>query len=86
MKRLPAILLLAFSLCGGAQKQIYIPEDLQGMDLQSDTSRWSLRRSVQTDDIIVMWEHGFPTSTYNWPCPAGDSRRPSPLPSPIASR
>ena len=67
MKILPIILLLAFSLSGRAQKQIYIPEDLQGMDLQSDTSRWSLRRSVQTDDIIVMWERGFGADPANPP-------------------
>ena len=59
MRRLTSTLLLAATLTAAAQKQIYIPEDLRGMDLQSDTSRWSLRRCMQTDDIIVLWERGF---------------------------
>ena len=60
MKRL--ILLSVCSVCLGAmpaQKKIYIPEDLRGMDLQADTSQWSFNRSVQTDDLIFMWERGF---------------------------
>ena len=42
-----------------AQKRIYIPEDLQGMDLQADSSRWSFKRSMETDDLIFMWDRGF---------------------------
>ena len=34
-----------------AQKRIYIPEDLRGMDLQADTSKWSFKRSIETDDL-----------------------------------
>ena len=41
------------------RKQLFTPEDLQGMDLQDENSKWSLKRSRQTDDIIVMWEKGF---------------------------
>ena len=67
MKRLLTITFLAYCISGGAQKQIYIPEDMQGMDLQSDTSRWSLRRSIETDDIIVMWERGFGNDPANPP-------------------
>lgn len=44
---------------GKGRKQVYIPEDLQGMDLHSDTAQWSFSRSVETDDIIIMWERGF---------------------------
>ncbi len=48
-------------------KQVYIPEDLRPMDLQADTSRWSFRRSRQTDDLIVMWEWGFGNDPANPP-------------------
>ena len=50
-----------------AQKKIYIPEDLRGMDLQADTSKWSFKRSVQTDDLIFMWERGFGNDVSNPP-------------------
>lgn len=50
-----------------AQKKIYIPEDLRKMDLQADTSQWSLKRSVETDDLIFMWERGFGNDTANPP-------------------
>ncbi len=42
-----------------AQKSIYIPEDLRGMNLESDTSQWSFGRSAETRDLIFMWERGF---------------------------
>ena len=35
-----------------AQKKLYIPKDLQGMNLKADTSKWSLNRSIKTDDLI----------------------------------
>ena len=50
-----------------AQKKIYIPEDLRGMDLQSDTAKWSFSRSLETDDLILMWERGFGNDTSNPP-------------------
>ena len=61
MKRLKLFTLLALvALSATAQKKkIYIPEDLRGMNLQSDTSKWSLKRSIETDDVIFMWERGF---------------------------
>lgn len=49
------------------EKQVYVPEDLRGMDLQADISRWSFRRSRQTNDLIVMWERGFGNDTANPP-------------------
>lgn len=61
MKRIVLLLVLIIG-CGldaAAQKQIYIPEDLRGMNLESDTSQWSFRRSVETRDLIFMWERGF---------------------------
>jgi hypothetical protein len=51
------ILLLPLSLA--AQKQTYIPKDLQGMNLQSDTSQWCYSRSYATNDLVVFWEKGF---------------------------
>jgi hypothetical protein len=58
------------ALCGMplyAQKKIYIPEDLRGMDLQADSSKWSFKRSIETDDLIFMWERGFGIDTANPP-------------------
>ena len=68
MKRF--ILLSVCSVCLStiqAQKKIYIPEDLRGMDLQADTSQWSFKRSAQTDDLIFMWERGFGQDVSNPP-------------------
>ena len=69
MKR--AALLLAGALVGlslqAQNKKIYIPEDLRMMDLQADTSQWSLKRSIETDDLILMWERGFGHDTSNPP-------------------
>ncbi len=42
-----------------AQKKVYVPEALRGMDLASDTSQWSFQRSIETPDLIFMWEKGF---------------------------
>jgi hypothetical protein len=60
------LLLTAMAVCLcelQAQKKIYIPEDLRGMNLQADTSRWSFKRSTETDDLILMWERGFGDDT-----------------------
>lgn len=50
-----------------AQKKLYIPKDLQGMNLKADTSKWSLNRSIETDDLIFMWERGFGNDASNPP-------------------
>jgi hypothetical protein len=50
-----------------AQKKLYIPKDLQGMNLKADTSKWSLDRSIETDDLIFMWERGFGNDVSNPP-------------------
>ena len=68
MKRF--ILLAACSVClfsSKAQKKIYIPEDLRGMDLKADTSMWCFSRSAETDDLIFMWERGFGQDVSNTP-------------------
>ena len=41
-----------------AQKKVYVPEALRGMDLASDTSQWSFQRSIETPDLLFMWEKG----------------------------
>lgn len=59
---LVVLFLLLALLCpsnGHAQKRIYIPEDLRLMQLDSDTSRWSWRRSAETRDVVFFWERGF---------------------------
>ena len=61
MRRLKFFAVLTIvALSATAQKKaIYIPEDLKGMNLQSYTSKWSFKRSMETDDLIFMWERGF---------------------------
>jgi len=62
MKHLLSLLFILYSLfisSVAAQKRIYIPEDLRTMDLQSDTSQWSFKRSAETADVIFFWERGF---------------------------
>ena len=64
------LLLVAFlvaSLGLSAQKRIYIPEDLRGMNLESDTSRWCWKRSAETRDLIFLWERGFGNDLQNPP-------------------
>ena len=62
------VLALTIAVCTMAQqKKIYIPEDLRTMDLKSDTSQWSFKRSIETDDLILMWERGFGSDVCNPP-------------------
>ncbi len=49
------------------RKQLYTPEDLRSMNLQSDTSLWSLKRSMETDDLILLWQRGFGSDPANPP-------------------
>jgi hypothetical protein len=42
-----------------AQKRIFIPDSLKPYDLNSDTSRWCWKHSVQTPDLVFFWEKGF---------------------------
>lgn len=65
MKRMIIMLMgMALGMMANAQqKEIYVPEDLRGMDLQSDTSKWSFQRSTETADLIFMWERGFGNDT-----------------------
>ena len=69
MKRTALLLagVLASMSLQAQNKRIYIPEDLRKMDLQADTSQWSFKRSIETDDLIFMWERGFGNDTSNPP-------------------
>lgn len=49
------------------QKLIFIPDSLKNYDLNNDTSRWSWRHSVQTQNFIFFWERGFGDDPYNPP-------------------
>lgn len=46
-----------FSLPGG--KEIYKPKEFSGQDWNSDTSRYSYKRMVCTENIAIFWEKGF---------------------------
>lgn len=39
--------------------EIYIPNDLKENDFESDTSRWSYKRSESSDHFIVFWAKGY---------------------------
>lgn len=62
MKNLFLSLVCCLTACislSAAEKEIYIPRDLQGMDLNSDTAKWSYHRMAQSENIVVFWERGF---------------------------
>jgi len=72
MKRIITLsLIMATALGMSAQKKIFIPEDMRGMDLNADTSKWCYKRSVQTPDLIFFWEKGFGDDTKNPPALEG---------------
>lgn len=49
----------ATALPSTAQKSIYIPKDLQQMNLLADSSLWSSSRMHCTENFAVMWQRGF---------------------------
>lgn len=71
MKKIILFLLFlpAFCACMKAQvwdtvplppgKALYIPKDLQTMDLQDPESRWSYHRMDYTDNFAIFWEKDF---------------------------
>lgn len=40
-------------------KEIYIPRDLQGMDLNDPESEWSYHRMDTTENLAIFWQKGF---------------------------
>lgn len=56
-------------------KSIYIPKDLQGMDLQNPASRWSYHRMGYTENFVIFWEKGFGNDLSNPPQLEGHSMK-----------
>lgn len=48
-------------------KEIYIPKDLQGMDLTDTASVWSYHRLCCTDNLAIFWQKGFGNDLSNPP-------------------
>ena len=48
-------------------KSIYIPKDLQNIDLQAPASKWSYHRMACTDNFVIFWEKGFGNDLSNPP-------------------
>ncbi|MBP5360886.1 MAG: hypothetical protein J6129_05340 [Bacteroidaceae bacterium] len=58
--RLPFVLIILAATVGlSAQKHVYIPRDLRGIDLNDSTSKWNWRNSAQTEDLVFFWERPF---------------------------
>lgn len=80
-----SLLFLMMSSCSNAQdaikipapagKSIYIPKDLQGMDLQSPESKWNYHCMAYTDNFVVFWEKGFGNDLSNPPQLEGHSMK-----------
>lgn len=56
-------------------KSIYIPKDLQSMDLQNPESKWSYHRMACTDNFVIFWEKGFGKDLSNPPQLEGHSMK-----------
>lgn len=48
-------------------KAIYIPRDLQSMDMQDPESQWSYHRMACTENFAIFWEKGFGDDLSNPP-------------------
>lgn len=61
MKRVLVMLasVLALLSCSPKEKEIYIPKDLQGMDLNDPESEYCYERMALTDNFAIFWEKGF---------------------------
>ena len=56
-------------------KSIYIPKELQGMDLQNPASQWSYHRMAYTENFVIFWEKGFGNDLSNPPQLEGHSMK-----------
>ena len=61
MRRFLVLLAAAFVLfaCAPKEKEIYIPKDLQGMDLNDPESEYCYERMALTENFAIFWEKGF---------------------------
>ena len=66
-QRLITILAVLLALPVAAQKKVFVPEDLRGMDLNDTASKWCYQRSAQTENLIFFWEKGFGDDLQNPP-------------------
>ena len=48
-------------------KQLYMPKDLQGIDMTDPESKWSYARMDTTENIVIFWEKGFGNNLKNPP-------------------
>ena len=69
------VFIVTISASAVAQKKIFIPEDLQGMNLNDTASQWCYQRSSQTDNLIFFWERGFGDDLQNPPALDGHPMR-----------
>ena len=61
MKKTSLLLVTLFGLATSAiaQKQVFLPDSIRCYDLDDDNSRWSWKRSAQTENLVFFWEKGF---------------------------
>ena len=51
--------MLLLASCAPKEKEIYIPKDLQEMDLNDPESEYSYERMALTENFAIFWEKGF---------------------------
>lgn len=56
-------------------KAIYIPKDLQGINLQDSNAKWSYHRMTCTENFVIFWEKGFGKDLSNPPQLEGHSMK-----------
>ncbi|AMP98032.1 hypothetical protein AY601_1104 [Pedobacter cryoconitis] len=54
--------LMGANLALAAEKNIYIPNEWQGIDLNNDNSEWSYARMATSANIVIFWDKGFTTN------------------------
>lgn len=75
MRKGVLIFLCLLGLYGAAQKRVFIPEDLRGMDLNDTASQWCWQRSAETENLVFFWEKGFGNDLLNPPSLDGHPMR-----------
>lgn len=54
-----AAIVLLLASCAPKEKEIYVPKDLQEMDLNDPESEYCYERMALTDNFAIFWEKGF---------------------------